>query len=123
MTKKAEKPRDLAVDDLEEPVTAMPGDLPADETPTAPDVAAATSAAEPPITATDLPADETPADDLVEAAPLTFDPDWKPGSCINCGQTNTDDLVVFAPGRYGCKRCKHKWTAAEEQAPFRRLAH
>lgn len=47
---------------------------------------------------------------------------WKPGSCINCGETTTDAVQVIAVDRFRCTRCKHEWTLAEEQAPFRRLA-
>ena len=47
---------------------------------------------------------------------------WKPGSCINCGETTTDAVQVIAADRFRCTRCKHEWTLAEEQAPFRRLA-
>lgn len=47
---------------------------------------------------------------------------WKPGSCINCGETTTDAVQIVAAGRYHCTRCKHDWTLTDEQAPFRRLA-
>ena len=47
---------------------------------------------------------------------------WKPGSCINCGETTTDAVQVSADERFRCTRCRHEWTLAEEQAPFRRLA-
>jgi len=47
---------------------------------------------------------------------------WTPGSCINCGQSATDAISVLVDGRYRCARCRHEWTPADEQAPFRRLA-
>ena len=58
--------------------------------------------------------------------PLTPEPKpipvWKPGSCINCGEATSEAVQVIAVERYRCTRCKHEWTRADEQAPFRRLA-
>lgn len=64
---------------------------------------------------------ETSTED-VAAVDLVVAKEWKPGSCINCGETTTDAVQVIAIERFRCTRCKHEWTLAEEQAPFRRLA-
>lgn len=41
-----------------------------------------------------------------------------PGSCVNCGQVGFT-ITLIATDRYQCSQCKHVWTSAEEQAPFR----
>lgn len=41
-----------------------------------------------------------------------------PGSCVNCGQVGFT-ITLIATDRYQCSQCKHVWTPAEEQAPFR----
>lgn len=40
-------------------------------------------------------------------------------SCINCGATGR---TTHKAGVYTCASCGHNWTAAEEDAPFRRMA-
>lgn len=66
---------------------------------------------------------DTPAPDKTHLAPEPKPAKvWKPGSCINCGETTTDAVQVIAVDRFRCTRCQHEWTPAKEQAPFRRLA-
>jgi hypothetical protein len=62
-----------------------------------------------------------PDETLLAPAPKSAT-EWKPGSCLNCGETTTDAVQVIAPERYRCTRCGHTWTLADEQAPFRRMA-
>ena len=81
----------------------------------------------------DDPAPDLPVDDasLAEVAPIgaevaaetpPVDPNWRPGSCINCGTTDTASIHVDGYGHFHCARCQHVWSYTDEQAPFRRLA-
>lgn len=59
------------------------------------------------------------ATEAAAAAPAAAEPVKAPATCINCGQHRTP-IEVVEDGRYHCPVCKHTWTDAEEQAPFRR---
>jgi hypothetical protein len=87
------------------------GDLKPDETVLA-DLALAGDSA------SDLPP-ETKVADLVMEPPAAAAVAFVPKTCINCGASAGGVIQVLGPGRFGCTRCQHQWTLAEEQAPFR----
>jgi hypothetical protein len=54
------------------------------------------------------------------ATPATNpDPDWLPGTCINCAMPQ--QFLAHTATGYACRSCRHTWTWLDEQAPFRRL--
>jgi hypothetical protein len=67
------------------------------------------------------PVGEPEADESLvrlEAAPPAAA--FVPHSCPNCGSSGGETVQVLDAETFGCVVCRHVWTLAHEQAPFRR---